>query len=73
MASKQGLLDLEVHDHDLVFGTHINRALTKAQRLVYGDSEMNHAMVITGVHLVSFLVVGGVSLFPNITFPLFSH
>ena len=51
MASAQGLLDPGVHDHELVFGTAVNRRLDKAQRMVYGDSEMNHAMLITGVHI----------------------
>ena len=51
MASKQGLLDTKAHNHDLVFGTKIHRVLSKADRLVYGDSQMNHAMVLTGVHM----------------------
>jgi len=51
MASKEGLLDLEVYDYELVFGTKVNLGLDKAQRLVYGDSEMTHAMVLTAIHL----------------------
>ncbi len=51
MASKQGLLDLEVHDYELVYGTTVNKGLNKAQRMIYGESEMNHAMVITGINV----------------------
>lgn len=51
MASKEGLLDLKVYDYELVFGTKVNLGLDKAQRLVYGDSEMTHAMVLTAIHL----------------------
>ncbi len=50
MASKQGLLDLDIYDYKLVFGTDVNLGLNKAQRLLYGDSEMTHAMVITAIH-----------------------
>lgn len=51
MASKQGILDLDAHDYSMVFDTQVNLNLTKAERLIYGDSEMNHAMVLTGVHV----------------------
>jgi len=51
MASKDGLLDLEVYDYELVFGTKVNLGLNKAQRLIYGDSEMTHAMVLTAIHI----------------------
>ena len=55
MASKQGILDLDVVDYEMVFDTKVNLNLRKADRLIYGDSEMNHAMVLTGVHVeVSF-------------------
>ena len=49
MASKPGVLDAGVHNHSLVYGTTINQTLSKADRLRYGDSEMNHAMVFTGM------------------------
>ena len=49
-ASKLGLMDLNVYDYKLVFGTDVNLKLDKAQRLIYGDSEMTHAMVITAIH-----------------------
>ena len=52
MASKQGILDLSAHDYGMVFGTQVNLNLSKAERLIYGDSCMNHAMVLTGVHVV---------------------
>jgi bleomycin hydrolase len=51
MASKQGILDLGVVDYNMVFDTKVNLNLCKAERLIYGDSEMNHAMVLTGVHI----------------------
>ena len=49
-ASKLGLMDLNIYDYKLVFGTDVNLKLDKAQRLIYGDSEMTHAMVITAIH-----------------------
>ncbi|VEU22269.1 DEKNAAC103278 [Brettanomyces naardenensis] len=45
-----GLLDTKAWDYQLGFGTDIN--LTKKQRLLTGSSQMTHAMVLTGVHLV---------------------
>jgi bleomycin hydrolase len=50
MASKQGLLDLDAFDYKLVFSTGVNLGLDKSNRLLYGDSEMTHAMVITAIH-----------------------
>ncbi len=47
-ASKQGLMDVDIHDHSLVYGTSV-RNISKADRLIYGDSVMNHAMLFTGV------------------------
>merc|ERR1711860_394755 len=52
MASKQGILDLEALDYNLVFDTQVDLNMTKAQRLIYGQSCMNHAMVLTGVSIV---------------------
>ena len=43
-------MDLNIYDYKLVFGTDVNLKLDKAQRLIYGDSEMTHAMVITAIH-----------------------
>jgi len=44
-----GRMDPDLFEYDLVYGTEV--ALTKAERLDYGDSRMNHAMVFTGVDL----------------------
>jgi bleomycin hydrolase len=44
-----GILDLEVYDLPLVYGTDFG--LDKAGRLNYGHSRMTHAMVLTGVDL----------------------
>lgn len=44
-----GIMDMELYDYDLVYGA--APRLSKAERLDYGHSEMNHAMVFTGVDL----------------------
>ena len=44
-----GIMDLEALRADRLFGTEF--AMTKAQRLDYGDSMMTHAMVFQGVNL----------------------
>jgi bleomycin hydrolase len=44
-----GSMDLSIYDYESVYGTKFR--LDKAARLDYGDSEMTHAMVITGVDL----------------------
>ena len=49
--AKQGFLDLAAHDYPLVFGCEVQTGMDKASRLVYGDSMMTHAMVITGCHV----------------------
>ena len=49
LQTKMGAMDLQIYDHELVYGTKFK--LDKAARLDYGDSEMTHAMVITGVDL----------------------
>jgi len=46
---EMGILDLEVYDYELVYGTRFK--LDKAGRLDYGHSRMTHAMVLTGVDL----------------------
>ncbi|KAF5301049.1 hypothetical protein FQA39_LY10868 [Lamprigera yunnana] len=48
-ASKQGIEDLQIHDFSLVFGTDVQITLSKADRLLYGESGMTHAMVFTGI------------------------
>jgi len=49
--AKQGYLDLAAHDYTLVFGVEVQTGMDKASRLVYGDSLMTHAMVLTGCHV----------------------
>ncbi|CAK1541795.1 unnamed protein product [Leptosia nina] len=46
---KHGLEDLDAQDYKLVFNTEIQIGLNKADRLLYGDSCMTHAMVFTAV------------------------
>ncbi|KAK4878500.1 hypothetical protein RN001_011006 [Aquatica leii] len=47
--SKYGIEDLHVHDFSLLFGTEIQIPMSKADRLLYGESAMTHAMVFTAV------------------------
>ena len=49
LQTELGSMDLNIYDYESVFGTKFG--LDKAARLNYGDSEMTHAMVITGVDL----------------------
>lgn len=44
-----GILDKNLYDYELVYGTSF--AATKAERVLYGQSVMTHAMVFTGVDL----------------------
>ena len=46
-----GTLDPKVFQYDLTFNVTFN--MTKAERLLYGESLMTHAMQFTGVHLDS--------------------
>ncbi|KPI98983.1 Bleomycin hydrolase [Papilio xuthus] len=46
---KNGLEDLDAQDFKLVFNTEVQVGLNKADRLMYGDSCMTHAMVFTAV------------------------
>uniref|UniRef100_A0A8C4Q344 Bleomycin hydrolase n=1 Tax=Eptatretus burgeri TaxID=7764 RepID=A0A8C4Q344_EPTBU len=43
---KAGVSDLQLFDYEMVFGVK-GTALNKADRMIYGDSMMDHAMVIT--------------------------
>lgn len=52
-AGKQGIEDLKVHDYNLLFGVEVTLGLTKAERLLYGESMMTHAMAFTAVSLNS--------------------
>ncbi|KAG0306874.1 hypothetical protein BGZ98_001527 [Dissophora globulifera] len=44
-----GILDPKLFQYDLAFNIQFN--MTKAERLIHGESLMTHAMVFTGVHL----------------------
>ena len=46
---ERGILDMDVYDLETLYGTSLT--LDKAQRLDYGESQMTHAMVLTGVNL----------------------
>jgi len=48
---KLGVMDIDLFDFDLFYGTDF--PMTKADRLEYGDSQMTHAMLFTGVDLNS--------------------
>ncbi|MCY0870469.1 MAG: C1 family peptidase [Firmicutes bacterium] len=45
-----GILDTALYDYEAALG--VPFSMTKAQRLDYCESQMNHAMVFTGVHVV---------------------
>ncbi|XP_013380408.1 bleomycin hydrolase [Lingula anatina] len=45
---KLGYQDLTLHDYELLFGTSV-QVLSKEDRLIFGDSLMTHAMVLTAV------------------------
>lgn len=47
--SAKGIMDTDLIDYEL--GFNIKLGLTKAQRLLTGESQMTHAMVLTAVHL----------------------
>ena len=44
-----GVMDMDLFDFELFYGT--NFPMNKADRLEYGDSQMTHAMLFTGVDL----------------------
>lgn len=45
---KLGINDMNIFDHDLVFGLSVKN-INKAERLIFGDSMMTHAMALTAV------------------------
>ncbi len=45
-----GLMDMDLYDYEALFGTQFK--MNKSTRLEYGDSQMTHAMLFTGVDLV---------------------
>ncbi|KAK4626998.1 Bleomycin hydrolase [Fulvia fulva] len=47
--SRKGIMDTDLVDYEL--GFNIKLGLTKAERLLTGESQMTHAMVLTAVHL----------------------
>jgi len=47
-AGKAGIQDLTILDYNIVFDTSV-LGLTKAERLIYGESMMTHAMLLTGI------------------------
>ena len=49
LQTEMGAMDLNIYDYESVYGTKFQ--LDKAARLDYGDSEITHAMMITGVDL----------------------
>ncbi|XP_050737443.1 bleomycin hydrolase-like [Eriocheir sinensis] len=50
-AGKLGIQDLDIHNYKSVFGVEVNLGLSKAERLLYGESLMTHAMVFTATTL----------------------
>ena len=48
--SKSGIMDPKLIDYEL--GFNVRLGMTKAQRLMAGESAMTHAMVLTAVHIV---------------------
>ena len=44
-----GVLDMNIYDYESLFGIHFN--MNKKNRLEYGDSQMTHAMLLTGVNI----------------------
>lgn len=49
LVNKHGIQDMKAYDFELMFGTDIHVGLSKADRLLYGDSMMVHAMAFTAV------------------------
>ena len=47
--SAHGIMDVDLFDYDLGFNVNIN--MNKCQRLSVHESQMTHAMVLTGVHV----------------------
>ena len=51
MDSKLGIMALKLHDYDSLYGTKLTQ-MTKAERLLYKEATVSHAMVFVGVDLV---------------------
>lgn len=48
--TKSGIMDLDLFNYELGFNTSL-LGMSKAERLMTGESQMTHAMVLTAVHL----------------------
>jgi bleomycin hydrolase len=48
--SAKGIMDTDLYDYEL--GFNVKLGMSKAERLMTGESAMTHAMVLTGVHVV---------------------
>ncbi|KAF2193770.1 bleomycin hydrolase-like protein [Zopfia rhizophila CBS 207.26] len=48
--STKGIMDTELFEYEL--GFNVKLGMKKAERLMTGESQMTHAMVLTGVHVV---------------------
>ncbi|KAJ3222169.1 hypothetical protein HK099_002602 [Clydaea vesicula] len=48
---KHGVMDLNMYNYRAAFGVDVVNNMTKAERLMYNESLMTHAMVFTGVHV----------------------
>ena len=48
--STSGIMDTDLIDYELGFNIHLG--LSKAERLLTGESQMTHAMVLTAVHVI---------------------
>uniref|UniRef100_G3MM93 Bleomycin hydrolase n=1 Tax=Amblyomma maculatum TaxID=34609 RepID=G3MM93_AMBMU len=46
---KRGVFDTDFFDYEALFGTTFTLAMSRADRLIYGESCMGHAMLFTGV------------------------
>ncbi|KAK4102260.1 peptidase C1B, bleomycin hydrolase, partial [Parathielavia hyrcaniae] len=49
--SRSGVMDLDLIDYEVGFNVDLVRGMDKAGRLRTGESQMTHAMVLTGVHV----------------------
>lgn len=50
---KRGIFDTDFFDYEALFGTTFTLGMSRADRLIYGESCMGHAMLFTGVSLDS--------------------
>jgi len=52
--SKLGIMDTELFDYGLAFN--VNLGMSKAERVLVGESAMTHAMVLCAVHIVDGVI-----------------